>query len=238
MPTIYDNTNIANAVMGGSTSGSGSNNTNTNNNMAETSDNGMSGWGSAIAVVATGAVAGIWALGAANAAKKKIEGENGLQQQLAVLEANRQQVIDPTEGMSNPYENLGVATEAARFEAEQIDISLANTLDAVRQTGSGGATALAQAALAGKRGISASIQQQEMDNQKLKAQGTMQFNQLKAQGKEFKFDAQEDREMQQLNRMQANIDQQRQIQLGLQQAAFGAITSGITSGVGLLEPKE
>ena len=73
-----------------------------------------------------------------------------------------------------------------------------------------------------------------MDNQKLKAQGTMQFNQLKAQGKEFKFNAQEDREMQQLNRMQANIDQQRQIQLGLQQAAFGSITSGLTSAVGLI----
>ena len=148
-------------------------------------------WGSAAAAFGAGAAAGLWAMGAANAAKRKIEGENGLQQQLAVLEANRQQVIDPTEGMSNPYENLGVATEAARFEAEQIDIALANTLDAVRQTGAGGATALAQEALKGKRGISASIQKQEMDNQKLKAQGTMQFNQLKAQGKEFKFDAQE-----------------------------------------------
>jgi len=229
MAGVYDNTNIADAVTGGLTSGSGSNNTNTNNDMGA-----WDSWGSAVAAAGVGAAAGLWAMGAASKAKKKIEGENGLQQQLAVLEANRQQVIDPTEGMSNPYENLGVATEAAKFEAEQIDIALANTLDAVRQTGAGGATALAQEALKGKRGISANIQQQEMNNQKLKAQGTMQFEQLKAQGKEFKFDAQEDRDMQQLNRMQANIDQQRQIQLGLQQAAFGSITSGLTSAVGLI----
>jgi len=190
-------------------------------------------WGGSVVVASAGAGAGIFALHAANKAKKKIEEEGGLQDQLAELEANRQNVIDPTEGVSNPYENLSVATEAAKFEAEQIDISLANTLDAVRQTGSGGATALAQEALRGKRGISASIQQQEVDNQKLKAQGTMQFNQMQVEGKKFEFTQQETRELQQLNRMQANIDQQRQIQLGLQQAAFGAISGGITGAAGM-----
>jgi hypothetical protein len=51
--------------------------------------------------------------------------------------------------ITNPYENLGVATQAAEFQAEQADIALANTLDTLLATGAGagGATALAQAAL-------------------------------------------------------------------------------------------
>ena len=81
--------------------------------------------------------------------------------------------------------------------------------------GAGGATALAQAALRSKRGISASIEQQEANNEKLRAQGeqTLQQNkiaeqqrlqgiaisegnkeqQAEAQGKIFEFQAQEDR---------------------------------------------
>jgi len=227
MAGVYEDLNTMNLF--GSGSSSGNNNTNTNSTMGQ-----WDNWGSAAAVAGAGAAAGIWALGQANKAKKKIEGDGGFQDQLAELEANRQRIIDPTENMDNPYENLAVATEAARFEAEQIDISLANTLDTIRQSGAGGATALAQAAIEGKRGISASIQQQEVDNQKLKAQGTMQFNQLQVEGKKFEFEKQETRELQQLNRMQANIDQQRQLQMGFQQAAFGAVTSGITSGAALL----
>lgn len=195
-------------------------------------------WGGSIVVASAGAASGIFALFAANRARRKIEKEGGLQEQLAELEANRQNIIDPTEGVSNPYENLSVATEAAKFEAEQIDISLANTLDTVRQTGAGGATALAQAALKGKQGISTSIEKQEVDNQRLKAQGTMQFNQMQVEGKKFEFAQQETRELQQLNRMQANIDQQRQIQLGLQQAAFGAISGGITGAAGMAPEKK
>ena len=54
---------------------------------------------------------------------------------------------------SNPYANLGVATQAAEMQAEEADIALANTLDTIRSSGAsaGGATALAQAALKSKK---------------------------------------------------------------------------------------
>jgi len=92
------------------------------------------------------------------------------------------------------------------MQVEQTDAALANTLDTIRATGSGagGATALAQAALQSKNSVSASIQQQEAQNQKLKAQGEQQLQQMvaseqqrvqaaKAAGMEFVFSAQEAR---------------------------------------------
>ena len=88
---------------------------------------------------------------AAKAAERRAK---KLMQQIEVLEASRQQVINPFAGVenlvTNPFANLQVATGAAEFQAEQADISLANTLDTLRATGAGagGATALAQAALA------------------------------------------------------------------------------------------
>ena len=53
------------------------------------------------------------------------------------------------------------------------DIALANTLDTLQSTGAsaGGATALAQAARASKKDVAANIQQQEAQNEKLRAQG-------------------------------------------------------------------
>ena len=83
--------------------------------------------------------------------------------------------------ISNPYANLGVATQAAEMQAEEADIALANTLDTLRATGAsaGGATALAQAALQSKKDISANIEQQEAANEKLRAQGEMERNQMK-----------------------------------------------------------
>ena len=63
------------------------------------------------------------------------------------------------------------------MQNEQTDIALANTLDTIRATGggAGGATALAQAALQGKKGVAASIESQEASNAKLKAQGQQQL---------------------------------------------------------------
>ena len=142
--------------------------------------------------------------------------------------------------IDNPYENLGVATQAAEMQAEQADIALANTLDTIMATGAsaGGATALAQAALQSKKGISASIEMQEAQNEKLKAQGEQQAQQLKmqetarvqgleARGKEFMFNAQETREMQQLDRVSAQLAgaQAREAQARADQT--GAITSAI-----------
>jgi len=148
------------------------------------------------------------------------------------LQEGRQTIINPYAGvsdlssmaedlssmMSNPFESLGVATQAAEIQAEEADISLANTLDMLRATGAsaGGATALAQAALASKKGVSASIEQQEAQNERLRAQGEQNLiqaqvaeqqrlqsvaitegqrvQQAQAQGKIFEFQAREDRQ--------------------------------------------
>jgi len=148
------------------------------------------------------------------------------------LQDGRQDIINPYAGvtdlsgmaedltglMNNPFESLTVATQAAEIQAEEADISLANTLDMLRATGAsaGGATALAQAALASKKGISASIESQEATNSKLRAQGEQTLIQAKvgeqrrlqntaisegnkvqeaqAKGQLFKFDAREDRD--------------------------------------------
>ena len=83
----------------------------------------------------------------------------------------------------NPYSNLGVATQAAEMQTEQADISLANTLDTLRATGAsaGGATALAQAALQSKQGISANIEKQEAENSRLRAKGEAYLQQAQIQ---------------------------------------------------------
>ena len=69
------------------------------------------------------------------------------------------------------------------MQIEQADISLANTLDTLRSTGAsaGGATALAQAALQSKKGVSASIEQQEANNERLRAQGEQQLDRMRMQ---------------------------------------------------------
>jgi len=131
---------------------------------------------------------------------------------------------DLSKQIGNPFANLGVATQAAEIQIEQADIALANTLDTLRATGAsaGGATALAQAALQSKKGVSANIEQQEATNEKLKAQGEQQLQQMKmseqqrlqniaisegqrmqaadAQGKQFMFGANEQRINMDLNR--------------------------------------
>ena len=205
----------------------------------------------------------------AGAAKRKEQAaareRQRLERKLTNLENSRQEIINPFAGatdlsslatdlsskMSNELANLSVATQAAEIEIEQADISLANTLDTVRATGAsaGGATALAQAALASKKGVSANIEQQEVQNEKLRAQGEQQLQDqrmaeqqrlqgikisegqrvqgARAQGAAFTFGAKEEREMQQLDRVSAQISgaEARQAQAGADRT--GALTGMI-----------
>ena len=157
--------------------------------------------------------------------------------------------------LSNPFANLGVATSAAEIQMEQTDIALANTLDTLQATGAsaGGATALAQAARASKKDVAANIEQQEAANEKAAAQGEqalqakqMQLTQMEmseeariqnaqAQGKQFMFGAQENRDMATLDRMQAGIDQSNQNAANANMAgaqATAGMISGVTSSIG------
>jgi hypothetical protein len=169
------------------------------------------------------------------------------------LEANRQEIINPYEdvkdlsGMiTNPFANLQVATKAAEMQAEEADISLASTLDTLRATGAGsaGATALAQAALRSKQGIAATIEQQEAQNARLRAQGEQQAQQMRMSeaqrlqqaevaGKQFVFGAKEEREMQQLNRAAALAQESRAAQQASRASMYGALGSFAGSMTGL-----
>jgi len=153
----------------------------------------------------------IGGIGAGRAARKARRRQRRLMKQIAKLEDERQDIINPYEGvkdmLSNPFANLTVADQAAQMQAQQTDLSLASTLDTLRATGSGagGATALAQAALQSKQGIAASIQQQEAQNDRLRAQGEAQLQSQLAdaevKGKQFVFGATEQRETAKLNRL-------------------------------------
>lgn len=170
----------------------------------------------------------------ASAAKKRARRAANERRRLANklenLENNRQEIINPYEGVtdlssmiSNPFANLSVATGAAEMRIEEADISLANTLDTIRQTGggAGGATALAQAALQSKKGVAASIESQEKANEDKRAAGEQTLQQQKmaeaqriqqadVAGEQFMFSTREGREVQQLDRTSALLGQAKQ----------------------------
>tara|TARA_R110001592_G_scaffold162121_1_gene395124 strand:- start:1725 stop:2780 length:1056 start_codon:yes stop_codon:yes gene_type:complete len=213
---------------------------------------------------------GLFGMGAAKKRERAAAAEKaGLQRKLNSLENSRQAIVNPAEGvsnlsglaqdlsssLSNPFGNLSVATQAAEMQIEQADISLANTLDTLRATGSGagGATALAQAALQSKKGVSASIEKQEANNEQLRARGEQQLNQMRMQegarvqglqigeggrvqgmemqGRQFAFNAQENREGAQLDRVSAQLAGAAQRESQAQSDRTGALT-GMISGVG------
>jgi hypothetical protein len=172
-----------------------------------------------------------------------------LQNKLSNLEKNRQDVVNPYEdftnlsGMiTNPFANLGVATGAAEIKIEEADVSLANTLDTMRATGAsaGGATALAQAALRSKKGVAASIEQQEKSNQDKAAAGEQRAQQQRmaeeqrmqqagASGKQFVFGATEQREVKEMDRTYAELMGAEQDRAKAKADQTGAITGAIGS---------
>jgi len=172
-----------------------------------------------------------------------------LEGKLAGLEANRQEIINPFEGIqdlssliSNPFATLGVATKSAEIQIEESDIALASTLDTLRATGAsaGGATALAQAALRSKKGVSASIEQQEASNEKLRAQGeSTRQNQLRSeqqrlqqadvQGKQFVFNQTERRQMAEMDRIASQISGSAMVEAQAGADSVSAITGTVGS---------
>jgi len=222
-----------------------------------------------MAVVTAAVAVGATAIGGAvqsGQAHKAMRGARDAKEAAAIkvkeLQNARQTIINPYSGvtdltglMSNPFGSLGVATQAAEIQAEEADISLANTLDMLRATGAsaGGATALAQAALSSKKGVSASIEQQEAQNERLRAQGEQNLiqaqvteqqrlqniaitegqrvQQADAQGKIFEFQAKEDR---QNSDIAYNIS--KETGAAQREAAYrsqrDAATSGIFTGIG------
>lgn len=219
-----------------------------------------------VAAIGGGLVQSHQAGQAAKGYKNEAERKAG---EIAELEANRQAIPNPyanvkdlsgiakdlSSMIGNPYANLGVATQAAEMQADEADMSLANTLDTLRATGAsaGGATALAQAALQSKKGVSASIEQQESANEKLKAQGAaeqqaakiaeaqriqqakygeaVRGQQAETEGIKFKYGEQESRDISKLNRL-AGQEAQAQANMAAAKQAQGAAIGGAISAVG------
>jgi hypothetical protein len=180
-------------------------------------------------------------------AKRAKEQADKYGQQLADLEANRQELtpegvglVDLSGTITNPYANLQVATGAAEFQATQSDIALANTLDLLRATGAGagGATALAREAAASKQQIAASIEAQEAANARLRAEGEQRRQQL-VLGEKGRYQQglfaltgmQESREQQQLQRLAGLEQGQEFLAQTYQQQMMGAV-SGLAGDLG------
>ena len=229
-----------------------------------------------IAAVTAGvglAVSGVGAAVAASKAKKDANSardrKGQAEAQVQSIKDSRQDIVNPYESskdlssmaenlsgnLSNPFAQLGVATGAAEIQMEQSDIALANTLDTLRATGAsaGGATALAQAALQSKKGIAASIEGQEAQNEKMKAQGEANLNQQKmseaqrvqgiaisegqriqatdAAGKQFEFQAEENRTNADLDMASGKVAQASQ-DIAQANAARASANAGFMSAVG------
>ena len=220
-------------------------------------------------VAVAGSVAGTISSGK-KARKARLKAKE-LTGELEALEKNRQEIINPYSGVkdlssyitdvsgmaSNPYASLGVATQAAEMQVEEADIALANTLDTLRATGAsaGGATALAQAALQSKKGVSSSIEQQEAANEKARAQGQADLERMKmaeqtriqntqisegqrtqqadAAGKSFVFNATETRQNSEINRVAGLADRAANQEAQARADGTSAIT-GMLSGLGSL----
>ena len=210
-------------------------------------------------------------MGARSAARAAERQAAAARRQIKSIENNRAAVINPYAGMesitdmaedlssqmSNPFAQLSVATQAAEMQAEEADISLANTLDTMLATGAGagGATALAQAALRSKKGISASIETQESANEKLKAEGEQKLNErqmaeaermqnigmqdelrlqsAEAQGKAYQFESQEQRDENKMARLSGQA-QQASAQAASAAAGANSMFGGIASMGGQL----
>ncbi len=186
-----------------------------------------------------------------NKKAKDMEGElQAAQGNINRLLADREPVYDASgkiremkDSVQNPFANLGVATQAAEMQAEEADIALANTLETVRATGmgAGGATALAQAAARSKKDIASSIESQEAQNNRLKAQGEQQQQQqllnLESQAisAEERAAAGEDARVQaQIDRAYGESDFLRSRQMGLEDAADAAMMAGISGATSVL----
>ena len=217
--------------------------------------------------VATLGSAVIGSVGAGKQARRAAGNKARLEDKLQTLENERQPIINPYAGVgslsgmitdlsdmvSNPFANLGVATSAAEIEIEEADIALANTLDILRATGAsaGGATALAQAALQSKKGVAASIEQQEAANEKARAQGQANLERMQmaeaqrvqsglfgeaqrmqevgVKGKSFVYGEKERRETEQLNRVQAQITGQAQAEVAARQNQTAMLAGGVSA---------
>lgn len=137
-------------------------------------------------------------------------------------ETDVQKLMANRAAVRNPYANLAVATEAAEFQAQQVDQSLANTLDAMQAGGfgAGGATALAREAAKAKQGISADIQKQEAANQT-----------MFAKGEELRQDEMIQQDLDKINFEIGNLDRLEQREIDARDAQMATAQAGVSGSM-------
>lgn len=198
-------------------------------------------------IVAIGAiVAGVAALAGATTAGVQADKNNKaarlekakarrLQQQMERFEQERQPVINQADSIRamkgqvfNEAANLGVAMQATNLQLEETDKALANTLDTIAAMGegAGNATALAQMAASSKAEVSAGLETQELENQKLRIAGEakrqqtiMALEQTALAEEVSAWDRQEGRDIAKLNRLSGLEDRAMQAGVAYQQMA-------------------
>ena len=168
-------------------------------------------------------------------------------QRLRMLEAQRQDVIDKSDDIRamkdevfNPMANVGVAMAGVNLKMEETDASLANTLQALNQSGqgAGAATQLANAVSKSKAQTASIIEQQELSNQKAYLQGEQQVQQQKqaiesqAINEEINvYGRKENREVSAMNRSAGLADGLDQKALNLRASGDAALMAGMAGAV-------
>jgi len=142
---------------------------------------------------------------------------------------NKEAVTNPFADVTNPYQNMGVATQAAEMQQQQTDQALANTLDTLRATGTsaGGATALARAAAQSKQGVAASIEAQEAKNQELVAKGEQRKMYLQGEGEVVRAQRQEARMDEQIGFQEKIANRAYQEQVNRQNNAMASFSGAL-----------
>ena len=158
--------------------------------------------------------------------------------QMKQIMDEREAPVNPFAGVTNPYQNMGVATQAAEMQAQQTDQALANTLDTLRATGTsaGGATALARAAAQSKQGVAASIEAQEATNQKLIADGAQMQQKLFGVGEQDRLEQQERFRDEKIGYQERLADRAYVEQINFANRATENLTGATSSIMGQLPP--
>ena len=210
-----------------------------------------------VGAVAGGTTAGVQASKNNKAGRLEKAKARRLRQQMERFEQERQPVINQADSIRamkgqvfNEASNLGVAMQATNMQMAETDKALANTLDTIAAMGegAGNATALAQMAASSKAEVSAGIEMQEMENQKLRVAGEAKRQQTllaleqTALAEEVSaWDRQEGRDVAKLNRLSGLEDRAMQAGVAYEQMAQqqnqemwgqieGAGTSAMTAG--------
>lgn len=142
---------------------------------------------------------------------------------------------NPYLNMENPYEDLTVNTQQARFTAQTQNQGMANAMDQLGQAAGGSgiasmAQAMAQQQAMNAQAASASIGQQEQQNAAAMAKGAYNIQSMERQGEVLSRDMQRRQASTELGMAQQEFGQARAERRAAEQQAFQALGQLYTGG--------